>query len=83
MGVVEHFWEKPGVVGIHLSHSSLSVGDTIAFHLLVEFEEQRVESLQIDNESITSAEKGARVAIKTHLTKDQARKGVNVFRLGS
>ena len=81
VGVTQHFWEKPGAIGVKIESSEIRQGDRIAFELPVEFEEQDVDSLQIDNSPVDIAEAGSLAGIKTHLTKEQARKGVRVFRL--
>jgi hypothetical protein len=82
LGVVEHFWPKANAIGIEIE-KSLAMGDRIAFELPVEFEEQIVESLQIDDESVEIVEAGQPVGIKTHLTKKQLKEGIRVFRVGS
>ena len=56
-------------------------GDRIAFELPVEFEEQDVESLQVDKNSISQAEIGMLAGIQTSLRKGQLKKGTRVFRL--
>ncbi len=81
IGVVEHFWEKAGAVGVQIKAAELKQGDRIAFELPVEFEEQDVESLQVENEQVAQAILGMLAGIKTHLTKEQAKKGTRVFRL--
>ncbi len=81
VGVVEHFWEKPGAVGVRVEAAEINQGDSIAYELSGEFKEQVVDSLQVENEPVTKAEVGALAGIKTPLTKKQARKGVRVFRL--
>jgi hypothetical protein len=81
IGVVEHFWEKVGVVGVRIEASILMRGDRIAFELPVEFEEQEVESLQADKNPIFQAEIGMLAGIQTSLQKGQLKKGTRVFRL--
>jgi hypothetical protein len=81
VGEVEDFWEKVKAVGVRLKASELKVGDRIAFELPVEFEEQDVESLQVEKEIVSIAKLGNLAGILTHFTKDQARKGVRVFRV--
>ncbi len=80
-GVIEHFWERPGAVGIRIQSGSLKQGHHIAFDLPIEFEEQKVDSLQIDDQDTIEAASGTLVGIKTHLSKEHARKGVRVFKL--
>jgi hypothetical protein len=80
VGQVEQFWEKPGAVGIRLSDGALATGDRIAYQLPVEFEEETIESLQLEGAPANRADQGSLAGIKTSLTKDQARKGVRVYR---
>ena len=81
IGVVEHFWEKAGAVGVRIKTSVLRQGDRIAFELPVEFEEQDVESLEVDKHPVSQVESGMLVAIKTSLDKGRLKKGARVFRL--
>ncbi len=81
IGVVDHFWEKAGAVGVIIKTAELRQGDRIAFELPVEFEEQDVDSLQVDKQPVAQATIGMLAGIKTHLTKEQAKKGIRVFRL--
>jgi hypothetical protein len=81
IGVVEHFWEKAGAVGVRIKTSVLRRGDRIAFELPVEFEEQDVESLQVDNKQVSQAETGMLAGIQTSLHKGQLKQGTRVFRL--
>jgi hypothetical protein len=79
LGVVEHFWPKAGAVGVRVQKVELRLGDRLAFELPVEFVEQDVESLQVDNEPVNHVEIGQLAGVKTHFTKDQIKKGVRVF----
>ncbi len=81
IGRIEKFWEKIGVIGIRIENSTIKIGDTIAFELPVEYEEQQVESLQVDNIPVEQAGIGNLAGIKTHLTKEQVKKGIQVFRI--
>ena len=81
IGRIEKFWEKIGVVGVRIENLEIKVGDRIAFELPVEFEEQLVESLQVDNESADSIGKAELAGINTSLTKEQAKKGTRVFKI--
>lgn len=83
IGVVEHLWEKAGAVGVLIKAAELKRGDRIAFELPVEFEEQVVESLQVDKQAVPQAAIGTLAGIKTHLTKEQAKKGIRVFRVAN
>lgn len=83
VGKIEHFWEKAGAVGVRIEEAELRRGDRIAFELPVEFEEETIESLQIDGQPVARAGAGDPVGIQTHLSKEQARKGTRVFRVVS
>lgn len=81
IGTIERFIESKGILGIKIEASSLKRGDRIAFELPVVFEEQQCESLQFENNPIEFAEAGMLVGTKTHLTKEEARIGVRVYRV--
>jgi hypothetical protein len=81
IGTVQRFIPKIGVVGVQIEAANLKHGDRIAFELTVEFEEQEVESLEVDNQPVAQAEIGMLAGIKTHLTKQQLKEKVRVFRL--
>jgi len=81
VGNIEHFWPKAAAVGVRVEAVPLSRGDRIAFELPVEFEEQVIESLQTDREPVERVARGQLAGIATHLTKEQTRKGVRVFRV--
>ena len=80
VGVIEHYWEKAEAVGIRVKENSISVGDTIAFELPLEFEEMRVDSLQVEKQIVQTANASELAGIKTNLSKDTLKKGIKVFR---
>jgi hypothetical protein len=82
LGVIRDYAERVNAVGIEIEANEIKLGDQIAFELPIEFEEQNVESLQIDRKPCNLAKAGMLVGIKTHLTKEQAKKGVRVFKVG-
>jgi hypothetical protein len=49
VGVIERFIEGIGVVDVKVTEGKIRRGDRIAFELPVEFQEQDVDSLEIDN----------------------------------
>ena len=69
VGTVSHYWGGLGVAGIELS-SELKVGDTI--HVLGHTSDftQTVDSIQIEHETVESAEAGASIGVKV---KERAR----------
>jgi hypothetical protein len=81
VGVIERFIPSLGVLGLKVMADKVEQGDRLAFDLPIEFQEQNVESLEVDNEPVDKAEEGSLAGIKTILTKAQARNGVRVFRV--
>jgi hypothetical protein len=81
VGVIENIWEKAGAVGIRIEAAVLHEGDRIAFELPLEFEEQVIDSLQIESNQVMMAEAPMLAGIKTSLTKQSLRKGIRVFRV--
>lgn len=63
VGSVSHYWGGLGVAGIELSNE-LKVGDTI--HVLGHTSDftQTVDSIQIDHETVESAEAGVSIGVK-------------------
>lgn len=83
LGVIEGYAERLKVIGIKIIENEIKPGDRISFELPVEFEEQNVESLQREKEAIDLGRPGMTVGIKTNLSKEQAKKGVRVFKLAN
>ncbi len=81
VGAVEAFWERPGALALAISGVPVLVGDLIAYELPVDFLEERVTSLQLEDEEVQEAPSGSVVGVKTTLGKTQARKHVRVFRV--
>ena len=82
IGKVERFIEGIGVVGIKIENGSLNKNDKISFETEIEFEEQTIESLEVNNEKVESAKVSDLVGIKTHLTKSQIKlEKTRVFRV--
>lgn len=80
VGVIDGFFEKAGVVTITLT-AGLAVGDEVAFRLPIEYLQETVESIHLDDVAITQGQGGQRVGVKTALTRAQARNGVRVYRV--
>jgi len=77
VGKVTHFFGKIGVAGIQLS-DTLKVGDRISIEGATTSFEETVDSMQIDNNAVTSAGPGDLIGIKV---KDRARVGDSVYLL--
>jgi selenocysteine-specific translation elongation factor len=80
VGTVNQFFEQASALTIELS-GEIKVGDTLAYELPAEFEQEQIQSLHLNDEAVEQAESGAEVGIKTNLTKQHARKGVRVFKM--
>lgn len=80
VGTVDRFYEQASAVILDLS-GAIQVGDTLAFELPVEFEQEEIQSLHLNDAEVEEAEAGVEVGIKTRLTKEQMRKGVRVFKV--
>lgn len=80
LGTIDHVYT--GVVSIQVEEGELHVGSSIAFELDVEFEEQKVTSLQIDKQPVEIAASGSRAGIQTKLQRPIIRDGMRVFLVG-
>ena len=83
IGLVDGFWPQVGALGIRLELDSLTVGDRIAYELPVDFVEEEISSLQVDQKDSGKAEPGDYPGVKTKLNKDQARKNVKVYKVNA
>jgi hypothetical protein len=81
VGTVEAFWERPGALALAVSGVPVRVGDLVAYELPVDFLEERITSLQLEDEEVQEAPVGSLVGVKTTLGKAQARMHVRVFRV--
>lgn len=80
VGTISKFFEQRGAVAVELT-GTIRVGDTLAYELPVEFEQEEVQSLQLQDQTVEEAHSGVEVGIKTNLAKEQARKGTRVFKV--
>lgn len=67
IGVVSYVAPKMEVVGFELANSSLNKNDIVAIKCSTGFAEGVIESIEIDQNSVESATRGALVSIKTNL----------------
>jgi selenocysteine-specific translation elongation factor len=77
IGVVSDFFAHPVVAGVDLT-GNLSVGDTIHISGHTTDLEMVVESMQIDNSTVTEAGIGDAIGIKVC---DRVRRGDKVFKI--
>lgn len=64
IGKVVHFYDKLGVAIIDLDKGGLKVGDEIKFKRGEEEFSQKIESLQVDHESVDKVKKGDSFGVK-------------------
>jgi len=78
IGKVTHYFSKAGVAAIEITSGSLSVGDTIHIHGHTSDFTQAVDSMQLDNQPVTTATPGQSVGIKV---KEHAREHDAVYKV--
>ena len=78
IGVVEHFFTHISVAAIKITDGELKVGDTI--HIVGAHSDfkQKIDSMQIDRESVQSVKSGDEVGIKV---KDRVREHDIVYKV--
>ncbi len=76
-GIVSNYFEHVGAAAVKLS-AGLKVGDTIKIVGGGNEFVQRIESMQIDRKSVTSAKKGNEVGI---MVAQKVRKGYKLFKV--
>lgn len=64
VGKVVHYYDKLGVVIVDLQSGGLKVGDEVKFKRNDEEFTQKVESLQVEHESVDSVKKGDSFGMK-------------------
>ena len=64
VGKVIHIYDKIGVAIIDLSTGTLKIGDEIKFKHGEEEFKQKIESLQVEHESVDSVKKGDSFGVK-------------------
>jgi len=78
IGKVTHYFTNIGVAVVEITKGDLSVGDKIHIKGATSDFEQKVESIQVEHESIKKAKKGQAVGIKVD---QQARDGDEVYKM--
>jgi len=78
VGEVMKFFSKPGVAAIKLTEGMLKVGDRIKFKGHTTDFEDRIQSLQIENQVVEKAEAGQLIGIKV---KDRVREKDVVYKI--
>ena len=83
IGVVEKFYKKVPAVIVPIETGQVQMGDRIAFELPVEFYEQTVDSLQLNDNAVDQVTHGEVAGIRTDLSSEQLKPGIRVFRIES
>ncbi|MEW6685541.1 MAG: hypothetical protein AB1393_04970 [Candidatus Edwardsbacteria bacterium] len=78
IGRVSHYFGHISVAAIELTDGDLSIGDTIHIKGHSSDFTQKVESMQIEHQSVNRAEKGASIGIKV---KEHAREHDVVYKV--
>ena len=78
VGVVVHYWSRIGVAGLRITEGELRVGDTIAIRGHTSDFTQRVDSMQIERQSVEVARPGDDIGVKVL---EHAREHDEVFRI--
>ena len=78
LGKITHYFSKIGVAAIEITHDTLRVGDTIRVKGHTSDFLQKIDSMQIDGQSVSEATIGQSVGLRV---KDHAREHDQVFKL--
>jgi hypothetical protein len=81
VGFIEHYWGKVSAIGIRIEANTLNSGDTIAFEFPIEFEEQKVTSLQCEKEKVSSVAVGQLAGVASAIDGDKLKKNTKVYRI--
>ena len=77
IGKVTHYFSRIHVAGIELS-DELAVGDTILIKGATTYFQQKVESMQLENQNIERGESGQLIGVAVQ---EKARPGDTVYRM--
>lgn len=80
IGAVDGFFEKAGVVTITAT-AAFAIGEVLAYRLPIDYVQERVGSIRLDDADVQIVEPGQRVGLKTSLNRGQASNGVLVYRV--
>ncbi len=78
VGVVIHYWDKIGVAGVRLTEGELNVGDEIHVKGHTSDFTQRVDSIQLEHETVELARPGHDIGVRVV---EQAREHDAVFKV--
>lgn len=78
IGSVIHYWSRIGVAGLRITAGELKIGDTIHVKGRTSDFTCRVDSMQVENESVEAAKPGDDIGLKVP---QQARENDDVFKV--
>ncbi len=78
LGKVTHYFSKIGVMAIQITQDTLRVGDTIHVKGHTSDFTQKIDSMQIDGQSVDEATIGQSIGLRT---KEHAREHDHVFKV--
>lgn len=80
IGYIEHYWGNVSAVGIKIETGNLCIGDTILYAFPIDYEIQKVESLQVEREAVKVATEGELAGVLTTLDEDKLKKKTRIYR---
>ncbi len=66
VGYVSHYFDHISVAAVEITDGTLKAGDTLHFKGHTTDFETRVESIQIEHESVSKAKSGDSIGVKVH-----------------
>ncbi len=78
IGEVVKFFVKPGVAAVKVTSGELSIGDTVRYTGHTTDFEEKLDSMEIDNEQIEKAVEGDYIGVKVS---DRVRPGDEMFKV--
>jgi len=78
LGKVIHFYDKAGVAVLSLTAGPLAVGDTVKFVKGAGVHTEKIESMQVEHESVQAVKQGDEVAVKVSAP---VKPGATVFKV--
>ena len=83
IGEVAQVWQEAEAFSIHLENEPLKKGDFISIEFPVDFEEQKIESIRVNDEDVTEVAAGVEIGLKWNSSLPVLKKGLAVYRLSN
>lgn len=81
IGSVAQVWKGAGAFSIHLENEPLQTGDFISIEFPVDFEEQEIESIRLNDAEVTKVESGVEIGLKWNSSLTEVKAGLAVYRV--